>query len=233
MFACCRRVPVRSLQGSGVQICQSKPSWMCICGLERFPIPATCWTICPQDSLPTRRTAAPQTPQAACSAQVRRNPPAVLYSRLRERKIKQTPKLVCLSSSEQHSFQLRCHMYQARGLIAADNSGLSDPFARVTCMSHSQTTNVSGPRNPKTARMRFKNSKFKFKIRQPVVFHLMCRVCVCVWCQVISQTLSPTWNQCLLMARLLLTGDLQYIHEEPPRIIVEVYDDDALVSKGF
>lgn len=34
-------------------------------------------------------------------------------------------------------------MYQARGLIAADNSGLSDPFARVTYLSHSQTTNVS------------------------------------------------------------------------------------------
>lgn len=58
-------------------------------------------------------------------------------------------------------------------------------------------------------------------------------VCVCVWCQVISQTLSPTWNQSLLMARLLLTGDLQYIQEEPPRIVIEVYDDDALVSKGL
>lgn len=77
-------------------------------------------------------------------------PPAVLYSTLRKRKMKKnTPKFVCLSSSEQHSFQLRCHMYQARGLIAADNSGLSDPFARVTCMSHSQTTNVSGPEIPK------------------------------------------------------------------------------------
>uniref|UniRef100_A0A8C5WR41 Fer-1 like family member 6 n=1 Tax=Laticauda laticaudata TaxID=8630 RepID=A0A8C5WR41_LATLA len=29
-------------------------------------------------------------------------------------------------------FQLRAHMYQARGLIAADSSGLSDPFAKVT-----------------------------------------------------------------------------------------------------
>lgn len=33
-------------------------------------------------------------------------------------------------------------MYQARGLIAADNTGLSDPFARVTFLSNSQTTNV-------------------------------------------------------------------------------------------
>ncbi|XP_071370551.1 fer-1-like protein 6, partial [Centroberyx affinis] len=91
-----------------------------------------------------------------------------------------------LTCTEQHQFQLRCHMYQARGLIAADSSGLSDPFARVTCLSHSLTTNV------------------------------------------IPQTLSPTWNQCLLTARLLLTGDQQLIQQEPPRIVIEVYDDDAL-----
>ncbi|XP_040913171.1 fer-1-like protein 6 isoform X2 [Toxotes jaculatrix] len=91
-----------------------------------------------------------------------------------------------LSHKEKHHFQLRCHMYQARGLIAADNSGLSDPFARVTFLSHSQTTNI------------------------------------------ISQTLSPTWNQCLQMSHLVLSGDLQHIKQEPPRILIEVYDDDAL-----
>ncbi|XP_014864338.1 PREDICTED: fer-1-like protein 6 isoform X2 [Poecilia mexicana] len=91
--------------------------------------------------------------------------------------------LLCM---EQHKFQLRCHMYQARGLIAADNTGLSDPFARVTFLSHSQTTNI------------------------------------------ISQTLSPTWNHCLPMSSVLLSGDLQHIQEEPPHIVVEVYDDDAL-----
>uniref|UniRef100_A0A8C5FKL2 C2 domain-containing protein n=1 Tax=Gadus morhua TaxID=8049 RepID=A0A8C5FKL2_GADMO len=86
----------------------------------------------------------------------------------------------------QHEFQLRCHMYQARGLIAADTSGLSDPFARVTCLSTCLTTNI------------------------------------------INQTLSPTWNQCLVMDRLLLSGDLKLIQQEPPRIVIEVYDDDAL-----
>ncbi|XP_010785249.1 fer-1-like protein 6, partial [Notothenia coriiceps] len=45
---------------------------------------------------------------------------------------------------------------------------------------------------------------------------------------VISQTLSPTWNQCLPMGRLMLSGDLQHIQEEPPRIVIEVYDEDAL-----
>uniref|UniRef100_A0A7N6BQ01 C2 domain-containing protein n=1 Tax=Anabas testudineus TaxID=64144 RepID=A0A7N6BQ01_ANATE len=98
--------------------------------------------------------------------------------------------VLCVSP-EQHWFQLRCHMYQARGLIAADTSGLSDPFARVTFLSHSQTTNI------------------------------------------ISQTLSPTWNQCLLMSRLRLTGDLQHIQQEPPRILIEVYDDDALSKAEY
>ncbi|XP_012578359.1 PREDICTED: fer-1-like protein 6 [Condylura cristata] len=43
---------------------------------------------------------------------------------------------------DRHVFQLRAHMYQARGLIAADSSGLSDPFAKVTFLSHGQTTKV-------------------------------------------------------------------------------------------
>ncbi|KAM4608723.1 fer-1-like protein 6 [Polymixia lowei] len=92
---------------------------------------------------------------------------------------------------EQHQFQLRCHMYQARGLIAADSSGLSDPFARVTCLSHSHTTNI------------------------------------------INQTLSPTWNQCLVMGRLVLSEDLLHIIQEPPRIVIEVYDDDALGKSEY
>ncbi|XP_002710810.3 fer-1-like protein 6 isoform X2 [Oryctolagus cuniculus] len=41
-----------------------------------------------------------------------------------------------------HVFQLRAHMYQARGLIAADSNGLSDPFAKVTFISHCQTTKI-------------------------------------------------------------------------------------------
>ncbi|KAB0399975.1 hypothetical protein E2I00_014198, partial [Balaenoptera physalus] len=43
-------------------------------------------------------------------------------------------------STDRHVFQLRAHMYQARGLIAADSNGLSDPFAKVTFLTHCQTT---------------------------------------------------------------------------------------------
>lgn len=151
-----------SHQGRGVQVCLSKQNWMCFCGLERFPIPSTCWTTYLQDSLPIKTTAAPATLQTVCSMQVRQTPLDscnnwMLYCR-KFRSVCESDaltemgnKLVWLSSLAQHSFQLRCHMYQARGLIAADNTGLSDPFARVTFMSHSQTTNVRASKLLKAA----------------------------------------------------------------------------------
>ncbi|KAM4864947.1 fer-1-like protein 6 [Thomomys bottae] len=86
----------------------------------------------------------------------------------------------------QHTFQLRAHMYQARGLIAADSNGLSDPFAKVTFLSHCQTTKI------------------------------------------ISQTLSPTWNQMLLFNELVLYGDEKELVESPPLVVVELYDSDAV-----
>ncbi|XP_074243209.1 fer-1-like protein 6 isoform X3 [Saimiri boliviensis] len=87
---------------------------------------------------------------------------------------------------DRHIFQLRAHMYQARSLIAADSSGLSDPFAKVTFLSHCQTTKI------------------------------------------ISQTLSPTWNQMLLFNDLVLHGDVKELAESPPLVVVELYDSDAV-----
>lgn len=111
-------------------------------------------------------------------------------------------------------------MYQARGLIAADASGLSDPFARVTFLSHSQTTNV----------ITFPPVSATFHSGIISTFDL----CVYFYsCQVISQTLSPLWNQCLQMSRITFGGDLQFIKQEPPCVIIEVYDEDALVLTSF
>ncbi|KAK3744089.1 hypothetical protein RRG08_018716 [Elysia crispata] len=39
-----------------------------------------------------------------------------------------------------HKYQLRAYIYQARDVIAADDSGLSDPFARVSFITHSMST---------------------------------------------------------------------------------------------
>ncbi|KAF7238942.1 Fer-1-like protein 4, partial [Varanus komodoensis] len=39
-------------------------------------------------------------------------------------------------------FQLRAHLYQARGILPADENGLSDPFAKVVFSTQCQTTQV-------------------------------------------------------------------------------------------
>ncbi|KGL90028.1 Otoferlin, partial [Charadrius vociferus] len=96
------------------------------------------------------------------------------------------PSPACLLYKTLHLFQLRAHMYQGRGLIAADSTGLSDPFAKVTFTSHCQTTKI------------------------------------------ISQTLSPTWNQMLLFNSIVLHGDREEIAQFPPEIVIELYDDDAV-----
>ncbi|XP_072123386.1 fer-1-like protein 6 [Mobula birostris] len=96
-----------------------------------------------------------------------------------------SPPLSILYKAQQ-LFQLRCHMYQARGLLPADSSGLSDPFAKVTFVSQCQTTKV------------------------------------------IMQTLSPTWDQMLLFSNIQLYGDVTEINQDPPLVVVEVYDQDAV-----
>uniref|UniRef100_A0A8C9VVM1 Fer-1-like protein 4 n=1 Tax=Scleropages formosus TaxID=113540 RepID=A0A8C9VVM1_SCLFO len=43
-------------------------------------------------------------------------------------------------STDSRYFQLRAHVYQARGILAADDNGLSDPFAKVVLSTHCQVT---------------------------------------------------------------------------------------------
>lgn len=40
-------------------------------------------------------------------------------------------------------FQLRAHIYQARGIVAADDNGLSDPFTKVVFSTQCQVSRVS------------------------------------------------------------------------------------------
>ncbi|XP_010215004.1 PREDICTED: fer-1-like protein 4 [Tinamus guttatus] len=47
-----------------------------------------------------------------------------------------------LSRDDFNYFQLRAHLYQARGILPADDNGLSDPFARVVFSTHCQTTRI-------------------------------------------------------------------------------------------
>ncbi|XP_058541406.1 fer-1-like protein 4 [Neofelis nebulosa] len=79
-------------------------------------------------------------------------------------------------------FQLRAHLYQARGVLAADDSGLSDPFARVLISTQCQTTRV------------------------------------------LEQTLSPLWDELLVFDQLIVDGRREHLQEEPPLVVVSVFD---------
>nr|NP_001304962.3 fer-1-like protein 4-like [Gorilla gorilla gorilla] len=79
-------------------------------------------------------------------------------------------------------FQLRAHLYQARGVLAADDSGLSDPFARVLISTQCQTTRV------------------------------------------LEQTLSPLWDELLVFEQLIVDGKREHLQEEPPLVIINVFD---------
>ncbi|XP_075624908.1 fer-1-like protein 4 isoform X2 [Balearica regulorum gibbericeps] len=47
-----------------------------------------------------------------------------------------------LSRDDFSYFQLRAHLYQARGILPAGDNGLSDPFVRVVFSTHCQTTRM-------------------------------------------------------------------------------------------
>ncbi|MCI4389544.1 hypothetical protein PGIGA_G00099320 [Pangasianodon gigas] len=88
-------------------------------------------------------------------------------------------------------FQLRAHMYQARSLFAADDSGLSDPFGRVFFSTYSQVT------------------------------------------EVLSETLCPTWDQMLVFDNVELYGEASELRDDPPIIVIEIYDQDTVGKAEF
>ncbi|XP_062271498.1 fer-1-like protein 4 [Scomber scombrus] len=93
-----------------------------------------------------------------------------------------------LSCQDSRYFQLRCHLYQGRGMIAADDNGLSDPFAKVLFSTQCQVTRV------------------------------------------LYETLSPAWCECLLFDRVLLEGTMEDLQQDPPLIIINIYDYDTMGS---
>lgn len=95
---------------------------------------------------------------------------------------------VSLCCQDSRFFQLRCHLFQGRGLLAADDNGLSDPFAKVLFSSQCQVSKV------------------------------------------LRETLSPAWSQCLLFDRVLLEGSREELEQDPPLIIISIYDHDTMGS---
>nr|XP_021335523.1 fer-1-like protein 4 [Danio rerio] len=93
-----------------------------------------------------------------------------------------------LAVEDSRYFQLRAHIYQARGIIAADDNGLSDPFAKV-------------------------------------VFSTQCQVT-----RVMEETLSPTWCELLFYDQVLMEGSKDEYREDPPVVIINIYDYNKLGS---
>lgn len=48
-----------------------------------------------------------------------------------------------------------------------------------------------------------------------------------------NQTLSPAWCECLLFDRVLLEGTREELEGDPPLIIINIFDHDAVVKKDF
>lgn len=48
--------------------------------------------------------------------------------------------------------------------------------------------------------------------------------------QVIDETLSPTWDELLVFDEILVYGTREEIKNEPLTIIIEIFDQDKVVS---
>lgn len=50
--------------------------------------------------------------------------------------------------------------------------------------------------------------------------------------QVLNETLCPTWDQMLVFDNLELYGEAHELRDDPPIIVIEIYDQDAMVRAG-
>jgi len=51
--------------------------------------------------------------------------------------------------------------------------------------------------------------------------------------QVIDETLSPTWDELLIINEVILYGTKDDIKKHPPTIVVEIFDQDKVVTVLF
>lgn len=54
-------------------------------------------------------------------------------------------------------------------------------------------------------------------------------VSLCVF-QILSETLCPTWDQLLVFDNVELYGEASELRDDPPIIVIELYDQDTVVS---
>ncbi|XP_058399531.1 myoferlin isoform X1 [Diceros bicornis minor] len=90
-----------------------------------------------------------------------------------------------------HIYHLRCYIYQARNLRALDKDSFSDPYAHVSFLHRSKTT------------------------------------------EIIHSTLNPTWDQTIIFDEIEIYGDPQTVLQNPPKVIIELFDNDQVGKDEF
>ncbi|XP_014641034.1 PREDICTED: myoferlin isoform X1 [Ceratotherium simum simum] len=88
-------------------------------------------------------------------------------------------------------YHLRCYIYQARNLRALDKDSFSDPYAHVSFLHRSKTT------------------------------------------EIIHSTLNPTWDQTIIFDEIEIYGDPQTVLQNPPKVIIELFDNDQVGKDEF
>lgn len=48
--------------------------------------------------------------------------------------------------------------------------------------------------------------------------------------QVLNETLCPTWDQLMVFDNVELFGEVGELRDDPPIIVIEIYDQDTVVS---
>ncbi|XP_044276588.1 myoferlin [Varanus komodoensis] len=101
-----------------------------------------------------------------------------------------TPMVSC-NFDRVYSYHLRCYIYQARNLMALDKDSFSDPYAHVSFLHRSKTT------------------------------------------ETIHSTLNPTWDQTIIFDEIEIYGDPQMVVQNPPDVVVELFDSDQVGKDEF
>lgn len=55
----------------------------------------------------------------------------------------------------------------------------------------------------------------------------------CVIPKVLEQTLSPLWDELLVFDQLIVDGRREQLHQEPPLVVVNVFDHNKFVSVAW
>ena len=96
--------------------------------------------------------------------------------------------------------------------LGLDNSGLSDPFAKIYICDQSRATQVKYKMVPD-----FMPCSWKPRVQLD-------------FSQVIDETLSPTWDELLVFPRLMVHGRREDIKRTPPLVTIEIYDYDKVTT---